>query len=193
MKKTVFFILFLAVLLTGTAVFADYKIILKNGREFIVDDYKDADGKIRFYKMGGEIEIDKGNIESIKEIKGFRKAEDVDTPETVKKDAPAEKVQTEKPDEAGTKNQGTLDRLKELAKKRETMKAEGEKLSEEREKLIDDRNSKRMMLTIHQDNEYVTKATEFEERIKKFNDALSRLEQEIEVLAKEADIKIKKQ
>lgn len=191
MKKAVFFILFLAVLLTGTAVFAEYKIILKNGREFIVDDYKDAEGKIRFYKMGGEIEIDKVNIESIKEIKGFRKSEDVDSPETVKKDSPAEKVQTEKPGEAGTKNQATLDRLKDIAKKKEVLIPERDKLSEEKMKLDDDLSKASMFMSTDKAKDLEKKAADIRGKISKFNEEIKKLNDEESRLVKEAEGKQK--
>ena len=51
---------FVFILISGLAL-ADYKIILKNGREFVVDEYKDMGSKIKFYREGGEIEIDKSN------------------------------------------------------------------------------------------------------------------------------------
>ena len=54
---------------TVTPLFADYKIILKNGREFVVDDYKDMGSKIKFYREGGEIELDKSLIKDIKKLK----------------------------------------------------------------------------------------------------------------------------
>ena len=41
MKKIIPLILFFTLLIIAAPLYADYKIILKNGREFIVDDYKD--------------------------------------------------------------------------------------------------------------------------------------------------------
>ena len=66
MKKIIPLILFFTLLIIAAPLYADYKIILKNGREFVVDDYKDLDGKIRFYREGGEIELDKSIIKDIK-------------------------------------------------------------------------------------------------------------------------------
>ena len=79
-------LLFVFILVAASAL-ADYKIILKNGREFVVDDYKDMGSKIKFYREGGEIELDKSNIKDIKKTKALKRAEESSAPETTKDSA----------------------------------------------------------------------------------------------------------
>ncbi len=185
MKKAICFIMFLAFGLIYTPVFAEYKIILKNGREFIVDDYKDVNGKIKFYKMGGEMEIDKGNVENIKKVKVTKTVEETAPAETIKKDSPEGLTPAEKGKDLQTKRQELANRLKEIEKKKEEMRAEGEKLSGERKKLEEDYKKEGRVTSIREKREYERRFSELEEKIKKFNEEMSRLEQEDERLYKE--------
>jgi hypothetical protein len=45
--------------------FADYKLVLKNGRSITVQRYREEGGKIIVYSLGGELAIAKDQIESI--------------------------------------------------------------------------------------------------------------------------------
>ncbi len=45
--------------------FADYKLVLKNGRSITVQRYREEGGKIIVYSLGGEFAIAKDQIESI--------------------------------------------------------------------------------------------------------------------------------
>ena len=47
--------------------FADYTILLKNGREFIVQNFREDAGMIKFYGFGGEISISKDQIQAIRQ------------------------------------------------------------------------------------------------------------------------------
>ena len=62
-----------------------------------MDDYKDMGSKIKFYREGGEIELDKTIIKDIKKTKALKRAEESSAPETTK-DTPekptAEKTHT---------------------------------------------------------------------------------------------------
>ena len=49
-----------------------------------MDDYKDMGSKIKFYREGGEIELDKSNIKDIKKTKALKRAEESSAPETTK-------------------------------------------------------------------------------------------------------------
>ncbi|MBI4685731.1 MAG: hypothetical protein HY755_11085 [Nitrospirae bacterium] len=181
MKKAGYCILFLiAVMFVSAPVFAEYKIILKNGREFIVDDYKDLNGKIKFYREGGEIELDKGIIKDIKKTKALRPAEESSPVETTK-DTP-EKPAAEK--NAQPQKQETDSKLREIAKKKEDMRAESEKLSNEKEKLNEDIRKKGRVLAIREKRELEKKISELETKIKKFNKEMSSLDQEQEGLLK---------
>jgi hypothetical protein len=48
-------------------VFADYSLVLKNGRRITVETYREEGGMIKFYSLGGEIGISKDQIQSIQQ------------------------------------------------------------------------------------------------------------------------------
>jgi len=50
--------------LTGT-LFADYTLLLKNGRRITVDSYREEGGIIKVYRLGGEMGFSRDQIESI--------------------------------------------------------------------------------------------------------------------------------
>lgn len=186
-----------ALIVFCASAFADYKIILKNGSEFIVDDYKDVDGRIKFSIMDGEIEIDKSNIEDIKKVKAVKSIEEpAPAPggppaETMKKDSSEEPVTAEKGTVTQTKRQEIVNRLKEIAKKKEEMRAEGEKLTNERKKLEEDIKKEGRVTSIREKRELERRTLELEEKIKKFNEELNSIEQEQERLLREAGIQQK--
>jgi uncharacterized protein (DUF3084 family) len=184
MKKAIYFIVLVFLfILIYTPSFADYKIILKNGREFVVDDYKDMGGKIKFYREGGEIELDKSNIKDIKKTKALRQVEESSAPETTKDSA--EKPAS--PEKSAQPQKQEIDgKLKELYKKKEQFKAEGEKLSEERKKLDEEIKKKGRTLSIREKRELEKQISELDEKIKKFNEEISKLDAEEATLLKEA-------
>lgn len=189
MKKIIPLILFLTLLIISVPSYADYKIILKNGREFVVDDYKELNGKIKFYRKGGEIELDKSSIKDIKKTKAVTRAEESSPVETTK-DTP-EKLAPEK--SAQPQKQETDSKLKELARKKEEMKAEGEKLSEERKKLAEEIKKKGRVLSIREKRELEQKIPELNKKVKKFDEEFNKLEQEEGTLLKERGTQQKKQ
>jgi hypothetical protein len=50
--------------------FADYSLILKNGRQLTVESYRENGGMISIYGLGGEIKIPKDEIERIEKATG---------------------------------------------------------------------------------------------------------------------------
>lgn len=177
--------------------FAGYKIILKNGKDFTVNNYTEADGKIRFYVAGGLIELDRSYIESIKEIK-VRRGTDESAPEdAVKKDSAvgSESSTThgqreaqpaaEKGEVVKTKRQDAEIRLREIAKKKEEMKAEADKLAEEKKKIEEDIRKEGRIVSIREKREYEHKISELNEKVNKFNEEMTSLDQEQERLLKD--------
>ena len=180
MKKIIPLILFFTLLIITTPSYADYKIILKNGREFVVDDYKDMGSKIKFYREGGEIELDKTIIKDIKKTKALKRAEESSAPETTK-DTP-EKPTAEKSTQP--QKQEIDSKLKEVAGKKAQLRAEGEKLIAERKKLEEEIKKKGQVLYIREERDYKRLISELDEKIKKFNEEISSLDQEQERLLK---------
>ncbi|MBA3071366.1 MAG: adenylyl-sulfate kinase [Nitrospirae bacterium] len=158
-------LLFVSILISGSAL-ADYKIILKNGREFVVDDYKELNGKIKFYREGGEIELDKDIIKDIKKTKALRPVEERYAPETTNdtpEKPPAEKSTQPQEQEIDSK-------LKEIARKKAQLRTEGEKLIADKKKLEEDIKKKGRVLAIREKRELEKKAAEIEEKINKVNE-----------------------
>ena len=186
------FAIFLIIVLafTVTPSFADYKIILKNGREFVVDDYKDLNGKIKFYREGGEIELDKDIIKDIKKVKAVKRTEE-SSPADTTTDTTPEKLPTEK--SAQPQKQEIDSKLKELGKKKAQFMAEKEKLMSEGKKLEEDIKKEGKVVSIREKREFDRRRSELETKIKKFDEEFSKLEQEEEMLLKERGTQQKKQ
>ncbi|MDP1759827.1 MAG: hypothetical protein Q8K77_08535 [Thermodesulfovibrionales bacterium] len=174
--------LFFVFILLAASALADYKIILKNGREFVVDDYKDMGGKIKFYREGGEIELDKDIIKDIKKTKAVRQTEESSPVETTE-DTP-EKPAAEK--SAQPQKQETDSKLKELAKKKEQFKAEGEKLATDKKKLEEDIKKEGKVVSIREKREFDRRRSELETKIKKFNEEIKSADREEQLLLKES-------
>ena len=189
MKKIIPLILFFMLVIISVPSYADYKIILKNGREFVVDDYKDMGSKIKFYREGGEIVLDKTTIKDIKKTKAVRQTEESSAPETTK-DTPG-KPSAEK--NAQSQKQEADSKLREIAGKKAQLKAEGEKLTEERKKLDEEIKKKGRILSIREKRELEQKIPELNNKIKKFDEELGRLEDEEGTLLKERGTQQKKQ
>ncbi len=183
MMKSAYLIIILALIIPFSA-FADFKIILKNGREFIVEEYKDVDGKIMFYKWGGEIEIEKDTIEEIKEVKPSKTYDETSPAEVIKEDAP-EGRQTPEKSKDSSSNQDIENKLKEIAKKKEEMMTEAEKLNKEKKQLEEDVKKEGMLTTIGRKREMEKRTSEITEKINNFNEELNKLNQEQEKLLKE--------
>lgn len=174
----------ITLMLISTPALADYKIILKNGNKFIADNYKDVNSRIKFYKMGGVIEIDRGNIESIKKVRVTKPVEESPPAETVKKDSPGGPATIGKGTDTQAKDEEIKRRLREIAKRKDEMKAEGEKLTEEKKKLNEDIKKEGRVTSPRKERELEHQKSAIEERIKRFNEELYRLEQEQERLLK---------
>jgi hypothetical protein len=179
-------ITFFALFLFCTTVSADYKIILKNGRDFVVENYKEVDGKIKFYRANGEIEIDKESIAEIKEIKAVRRAEETTSTTTGTPSETSQKpsAEAEKGKDTEAQKLEAEKRLREIAKKKQEMKVEGEKLIEEKKKIEEDIKKEGNVLYIRKEREYKQKIQEIEDKIKKFNEEVGKIDEEQEKLMK---------
>lgn len=173
------FLVFVFILFSLPA-FADYKITLKNGREFVVEDYKDAGSKIKFFRAGGEIEIDKALIETIKEIKNAKTT----TQEFILPEGPTDKDPVEsKPVEKSS--QDTDSRLKDIAKKKEALRLEAEKLINERKKLEEDMKKEGKATSIRKGREFENRIKELNEKVNKYNEEILKFDNEQQRLLQE--------
>jgi hypothetical protein len=74
------------IVLSSLAAFADYTILLRNGRKFIVQNFREEAGMIKFNAFGGEISILKNQIQTISpagEVKASTEAPLRSAPATV--------------------------------------------------------------------------------------------------------------
>lgn len=171
-------------IITCPPVFADFKIILKNGSEFIVDDYKELDGNIKFMKMGGEIEIDKANIEDIIEIKAKTKSY-VPEMEKQEESITEKQITDEKEKASSARSAAAESRLREIAKRKTELKAEGDKLTAEKQKLESEISGRGQVIYLREEREFKRRISEIEEKINVFNEEIRRLDQEQESLLKD--------
>jgi hypothetical protein len=74
-RKLIFLFTAATILLSILPAFADYTILLKNGRQITVQNFREEAGMIKFYGYGGEISIAKNQIQAI------RRASEVKRPE----------------------------------------------------------------------------------------------------------------
>lgn len=61
-----------AIVLSNLPASADYTIVLKNGRQFNVQDFREEADRIKFHGFGGEISIPKNQIQTIKPAVGAK-------------------------------------------------------------------------------------------------------------------------
>ena len=66
-----------AIVLSNLPASADYTIVLKNGRQFNVQDFREEVGRIKFHGFGGEISILKNQIQTIRPAGEAKSASEV--------------------------------------------------------------------------------------------------------------------
>ena len=116
MKTTDMLIIGFAVLFCWSgSLYADYTLLLKNGRHITVKEYREEDGTIKVYIPGGEISIAKGKIESIIRVVGEGEGQGIILPDA--KPSPSEAVGTrqekEKVATPGPLGEGEIEKKKE--------------------------------------------------------------------------------
>jgi hypothetical protein len=78
-----------AIVLSNRPAFADYTIVLKNGRRFNVQNFREEAGIVKLHGFGGEISIPKNQIQTIKPAVGAKSPTEApprSAPVTVSKD-----------------------------------------------------------------------------------------------------------
>ena len=185
MKRSLEIIPFVLIsLFIAAPCFSEYRITLKNGRDFVVENYQEVDGKIRFYRPEGMIEFDKNIIESIKKTKkAVETYESTPSPETKKETS--EKSEPVKSDPS--KKKAAEERMREVAKQKKTLMAEGEKLIAEKKKLQAEISKEGQVIYQREERDYKRRISELEEKISRYNVEVGKLDEEQEVLMKEIE------
>ncbi|NJD56958.1 MAG: hypothetical protein FIA94_11220 [Nitrospirae bacterium] len=186
----IFVILGACVTLLAVSVSAEVKITLKNGRSFIVDACREAKGKFVCELQGGTMELDRGDIASLKDVKVQRSmpGEEASEPagqsqENKGQDKPAPEMKAA----PGQNGEGKLvrgltpeqtKRLDEINERKTVLKPEREKLIRERDQLHADVKNAGVVRTQEQIDAIAQRVRELEARINGFNDEVKRLNDE---------------
>lgn len=186
--------LVLTVIIFPSFSFSEIKIELKNGRSIIADSCRDTKGKLICNKMDGSFEIDKKEIENMKEI--TLKHPDIsqswveETKDEAEKTAPAtaepsqktenkdEGAETDKKIFSRGKDPEAEERLDQINQRKTELKAEREKLSNEREQLLKDVNDTGLIKSKAKLDEIKKSLAELADKITKFNEEVNRLNEE---------------
>jgi hypothetical protein len=138
--------------------FADYKLVLKNGRSITVQRYREEGGKIMVYSLGGELAIAKDQIESIVRV---GKEEGKVPPDA--KESPGEAVGTRQEEEKvaapGRSGEGEV-------REQKGKPADIQEKAKTPEELREERRAK-------EEKEYQKRIEELTRRIKALNDRYS--------------------
>jgi cell division protein FtsB len=177
---------------------ADVKITLTSGREIIADSCEEEGGRLICTKMGGTFDIEKKDVENIREI-GSRGSEPPPgepaspqpaEPEKKTDGAPGENRQDKEKPPAGGES-GTMKRLDDIAQKKKELYSERDKLVKEREQLEADLNKAPDWMPTKQYEELTKRNDQLAEKIKLFNDEAVKLKEEekqiVEGLKKKKD------
>ncbi len=155
-----------------------YRIILKNDSSILVEDYMMVDGKIRFYRSGGFMEIDASDVKEIKETsEKVREKNEVGTAGVVEQETGGT------PEHQDVMNRE--ERLEEIRLKKESLRMEAEDLQKEIEKLKQEIRKEGRILAIRKKRELEKKKDDIEKRIQAINEEIERLDKEEESLFKE--------
>jgi hypothetical protein len=76
MRKLTLLFTAATVVLSIVPAFADYTILLKNGRQVTVQNFREEGGMIKFYGYGGEISIAKNQIQAIRPASEVKRTEE---------------------------------------------------------------------------------------------------------------------
>ncbi len=171
-------VLIAVVLFIPLHAYGAYRILLKNGTTILVEDYIEVDGKIRFYRSGGFMEIDVFDIKEIKKTsEKVMERNEMDTGRVV-----------EQKMERTHENQDVMhreERLNEIRLRKESLRMEAEDIQKELENLKQEIRKERRVLAIRKKRELEKKKNDIEKRIEEINKEIERLDKEEETLFKE--------
>lgn len=152
--------------------FSAYRIELKNGFSFVVDSYRRIDGRIQFFKSGGLIEIDAGDVLRIREIKVSQ--EERGLPGVTPATGEANSIQ----DVTSPLTDQIRPRLEEIQKEKEVLKREIESVNEEIERLNRDIRKEGRVLAIRKKRELERRREELTKRVSDINKRIEDLQKE---------------
>jgi chromosome segregation ATPase len=170
-----------AAVLLPSAAFSEVKIELKNGRTVIADFCEQAGEVVTCSKMGGTFDLEKKDIAKMKEITGG--SGDYEALPAGRPDVPQE-VEQGKKDEGEDGGEvkgvpaGAAGRIEEIRKRKSEIAPEREKLLKEREQLQEDLKKSSDWMPVSQYEELQKRNAELDEKIRKYNEEVGRLNRE---------------
>ncbi len=161
--------------------FSDVRIYLKNGSTITADGCEESGGALVCYRAGGAFELEKNEVERVREIAGS--ADSGSTPEppgngtTQDKSGPGKGDAADKPAGKGAAMTPQQE-FDQIQQKKVEMQKEREKLAQEREKLQGELKKAPDWMPDKQFDELKKRNTELDEKVKKFNEEVKRLDAE---------------
>jgi hypothetical protein len=176
--KLLSYVSFAVCLMLPAAVFSDVKIVLKNGRSISAESCQEKAGEFVCSRGGGFFSIEKSDIA---EIKGIPRGSS-DYGETAIRRPSGEGVKDESHVEknGGEQNAGALradleKRLGEITQRKKELKKERAKLVADRQKLKAELAKTPDWMTTKQFADLSGRVTDLDNRLKRFNEEVSRL------------------
>ncbi len=168
-----------AVALVPSLSAAGVRIELKNGSEISADECRESDGRFVCYKMGGTFELEKQDVASMKRTKGEpATGQEERSPATQEKDT----GNVEKKNGKGAASKDPVAegnaRLDRINQRKRELQPERDRLINEREKVNQDLKNAPDWMTVDRFNDLQKRMSALDEKIKAFNDEVTRLNQE---------------
>jgi hypothetical protein len=190
-------IIFAVAFILPEAAFPDVKISLRNGRDIIADNCREAGAKLICEKMGGIFEIEKKDIVHLKGVVIKRKQKD-ESPEAGSpfsgEPAAAEQAASATPEpakepESGKPEAGNIGqqrtgsaaeekRLGDINTRKQQLTAEREALHKEREELHEEIRNAGVIWSKEQLEDLKKRMADVDEKINRFNEEVKRLNME---------------
>lgn len=164
----------------------DVKITLKNKSEIVAEECREESDRLVCFRMGGSFEIDRKDIESVKNISGGQGyVQEIIRPDP--EPAAGEDKKIEKQDEAkkteaaaseGDKGKAAAKPVDPLAQKKALLQADRDRLIKEKQQVEEDTRNAPTWMPVKQFDELNRRNTELDEKIKRFNEEANRMLEE---------------
>lgn len=174
MKKAIYLILFLTLILLYSPAFAGYKIYLKNGNVINAENIRQVGNELKVYYSAGEIILDAKDIERIVETSGSGRHF------SAHEESPGEKgVHTKEGKETKADERTSLiERLGTIDLRRQGLAKQHEQLEKEKQTLDEDIKAEGRLTHRRTIRELTSKQNRLNEKIKEFNNEVESLEKE---------------
>lgn len=175
---------------------ADVRVELKNGAIITAEACRENEESLTCSKMGGSFEIEKKNIASLKNIPGESSPEPEIPAEngngSVSVDSKAEKGDAEKVGRGESRND-LEKKLDDVRQKKRELSKEHQDIVKERELLLQEMKKAPEWMTEQQFSDAKKKTSDFDAKLKKYNDEVIQLNNEEKQIIEKSGTKAKQQ